>query len=181
MGISRSITDRKQAELLLKRFNEELESQVRSRTAELERINTLFEDEIIQRTQAEERVRASLNEREILLREIHHRVRNNLQIILSLIHLQSRNIKDPNLLGIMGDFQNRIEAMAYVHERMYRADDISRIDLSDIVTFLGRSLFTSFKVDHQHIRLNVEIKDLQITLESAIPLSLIMNELISTQ
>jgi two-component sensor histidine kinase len=115
----------------------------------------------------------------VLLREIHHRVRNNLQIILSLIRLQSRNIKDQKLLETMGEFQNRIMAMAHVHERMYRAEDVSRIDLSEIVTFLGTSLFASYKVNPQHIRLNVEIKDLLITLDTAIPLSLIFNELIS--
>jgi PAS domain S-box-containing protein len=179
IGISRSITDRKQAEILLKRFNSELELQVRSRTIDLERLNTMLEAEVIQRTMAEDSIRNSLNERELLLREIHHRVRNNLQIILSLINLQSRNIKDPNLLNTMGDFQNRIKAMAHVHERMCLVDDIARIDLSEIVTFLGTSLFRSYKVDPQHIRLNVEMKDLHITIDSAIPLSLIINELIS--
>ena len=179
LGISRNITDRKQAELLLKRSNEELESQVCLRTIELERINTLLENEVIQRTRAEESVRKSLNERELLLSEIHHRVRNNLQIILSLISLKSRNIKDQKLLETMGEFQNRIIAMAHVHERMCRAEDISRIDLSEIVTFLGTSLFKSYKVDPQHIRLNVEMKDLQITIDSAIPISLIISELIS--
>jgi PAS domain S-box-containing protein len=179
IGISRRITDRKQAELLLKRFNEELEWQVRLRTAELEHTNTLLEAAIIQRTLAEESVRKSLNERELLLREIHHRVKNNLQIILSLISLQSRNIKDQKILETMGEFQNRIMAMAHVHEKMCRAEDISRIDLSEIVTFLGSSLFKSFKVDPQHIRLNVEMKDLQITIDSAIPINLIINELVS--
>ena len=179
IGISRSITDRKQAELLLKRFNEELESQVRSRTIDLERLNTLLGNEVIQRTQAEESVRKSLHEREHLLREIHHRVKNNLQIILSLISLQSRNIKDQKLLETMREFQNRIMAMAHVHARMCRADDISRIDMSELCTFLTTSLFRSYKVDPRHIRLNVEMKDLPVTLESAIPLSLIINELIS--
>jgi PAS domain S-box-containing protein len=179
LAISRNITDRKQAELLLKHFNEELESQVRSRTVELERINTLLEDEVIQRTRAEESVLKSLHERELLLREIHHRVKNNLQVIISLIGLQSRNIEDPRLLDTMEDFQNRIMAMAHVHERMCYAEDISRIDLSEIVTFMGTGLFKSYEVDPRHVRLNVEMKDLQITIDTAIPISLIINELIS--
>jgi two-component sensor histidine kinase len=139
----------------------------------------MLEAEVIQRTMAEDSIRNSLNERELLLREIHHRVRNNLQIILSLINLQSRNINDPGLLDTMGDFQNRIRAMAHVHERMYHADDIGRIDLSEIVTFLRTSLFRSYKIDPHHIRLNVEMKNLQITIDTAIPLSLILNELIT--
>ena len=179
IGISRGITDRKEAEVLLKRFNEELELKVSVRTAELIRTNELLEAAIIQRTLAEERVRKSLNERELLLREVHHRVRNNLQIILSLISLQSRNIKDPHLLDTLGEFQNRIMAMAHVHERMCRADDVSRIDLSELVTFMGTRLCESYKVDPQQIRLNVEIKDLHIAIDSAIPVSLIINELIS--
>ncbi|MDO9035166.1 MAG: PAS domain S-box protein [Methanoregula sp.] len=178
MGISRSITDRKHAEMLLKRFNEELESKVRLRTSELEYNNALLENEVIQRTRAEESVRKSLNERELLLREIHHRVRNNFQIILSLISLQSRNIKDQKILETIGEFQNRIVAMAHVHDKMYSADDISSIDLSEICTFLGMNLFKSYKVDPQQIRFNIEMKDLLITIESAIPLSLIINELI---
>jgi PAS domain S-box-containing protein len=179
VAIYHDITERKQAEEQLKHFNEELESQVRSRTVELERLNILLRDEVIQRTGAEERVLKSLKERELLLSEVHHRVGNNLQIMLSLIRLQSQNIKDPGLLDTMGDFQNRIRAMAYVHERMYRAEDISRIDLSEICTFVGTSLFKSYKVDPQHIRLNVEMKDLQVGIDYAIPISLIINELVS--
>jgi len=179
IAIIRDISDLKRAEEQLKHFNEELESQVRSRTAELERTNTLLEDWVIQRTRVEESVRKSLNEREILLREIHHRVKNNLQVILSLIRLQSRTIKDPYLLDTLGDFQNRIMAMAHVHERMCLSEDISRIDLSEIVTFLGTSLFASYEADPRQIRLNVEMKDLQVTIDTAIPISLIINELIS--
>jgi PAS domain S-box-containing protein len=157
-GFAHDITERKKTEERLKKFNEELERGIAERTA---------------------RINASLEEKVVLLREIHHRVRNNLQIILSLISLQSRNIKDQKVLDTMGEFQNRIMAMAHVHERMCRADDISRIDLSEIVTFLGTSLFKSYKVNPQHIRLNVEMQDLQITIDSAIPISLIINELVS--
>jgi PAS domain S-box-containing protein len=154
----RDITERKRTEEQLKHFNEELEKRIADRTQKLN---------------------ASLAEKALLLREIHHRVRNNLQIILSLIRLQSRSIKDPKLLETMEETQNRIMAMAHVHERMCRAENISRIDLSELVTFLGTHLFKSYKVDPQHIRLNVEIKDLYITIDSAIPISLIINELIS--
>ena len=157
-GANQDITERKQAEEKLKRFNEELEQQVGQRT---------------------EQINASLQEKVLLLREIHHRVKNNLQIILSLISLQSRNIKDQKVLDTMGEFQNRIMAMAHIHERMCRAEDISRINLSEIVTFLGSSLFKFYKVNPEVIRLNVELKGIQISINSAIPISLIINELIS--
>jgi PAS domain S-box-containing protein len=157
-GILVDITERKQAEEQLRQFAEELEQKAADRTAQLN---------------------ASLKERETLLKEIHHRVKNNLQIILSLISLQSRNIKDQKLLETMGEFQNRILAMAHIHERMCRAEDISRINLSEIVTFLGTSLFKFYKVNPEVIRLNVELKGIQISINSAIPISLIINELIS--
>jgi PAS domain S-box-containing protein len=156
--IVRDISDLKRTEMRLKHFNEELEKGIADRTGKL---NALLEEKVF------------------LLREVHHRVKNNLQIMMSLIRLQSRTIKDPQFLDTMGEFQNRIMAMAHVHERMYHAEDISRIDLSEIVTFLGTSLFRSYNVDPQHIRLNVEMKDLQITIDTAIPISLIINELVS--
>jgi PAS domain S-box-containing protein len=156
--IVRDISDLKRTEVRLKHFNEELEKGIADRT---EKLNALLEEKVF------------------LLREVHHRVKNNLQIVMSLIRLQSRTIKDPQFLDTMGEFQNRIMAMAHVHGRMYHAEDISRIDLSEIVTFLGTSLFTSYNVDPQHIRLNVEMKDLQITIDTAIPISLIINELVS--
>jgi PAS domain S-box-containing protein len=158
VGNVHDITERKRIEEQLKHFNEELEKGIADRTQKLN---------------------VSLEEKALLLREIHHRVRNNLQIILSLIRLQSRNIKDQKLLETMKETQNRIMAMAHVHERMCRAENISRIDLSELVTFLGTHLFTSYNVDPQHIRLNVEMKDLQINIDTAIPISLIINELIS--
>jgi PAS domain S-box-containing protein len=158
IAIVRDISDLKRAEEQLKHFNEDLEKGIADRT---EKLNDLLEEKVL------------------LLREVHHRVKNNLQIILSLIRLQSRTIKDPQFLDTMGEFQNRIMAMAHVHERMYRAEDISRIDLAEIVTFLGKSLFKTYKADPQHIRLNIEMNDIQIPITSAIPISLIMNELIS--
>jgi PAS domain S-box-containing protein len=154
----RNISDRKRAEEVLLKFNAELEQRVKERT---------------------EQINASLEEKVVLLREVHHRVKNNLQIILSLIKLQSRNIKDPDLKNIMEEFQNRIMAMAHVHERMCLADDISRINLSEIIRFMGRNLFQFYNVNPHLIRLNVEMKDLQITIDSAIPISLIINELLS--
>jgi len=154
----KDITERKQAEEQMRQFAEGLEQKVADRTAQLN---------------------VSLKERGTLLKEIHHRVKNNLQVILSLISLQSRNIKDRKLLDILGEFQNRIMAMAHVHERMCRAEDISRIDLSEIVTFLGTSLFKFYKVNPEVIRLNVELKDIQISINTAIPISLIINELLS--
>jgi PAS domain S-box-containing protein len=158
IAITRDISDLKHAEEQLKHFNEDLERGIADRT---------------------EKLNASLEEKVLLLREVHHRVNNNLQIILSLIRLQSRITKDHHLLDTMGEFQNRIMAMAHVHEKIYRAEDISRIDLYEIVTFLGASLFKSYKVDPHHIRLNVEMKDLQITIDSAVPICLIINELVS--
>jgi PAS domain S-box-containing protein len=158
VGFFTDITERKKAEDFLKHFNEDLEHQVKSRTNELN---------------------ASLEEKVVLLREVHHRVKNNLQIILSLIKLQSKNIKDPLFLDTMGEFQNRIIAIAHIHEKMTLSDNISKIDLSEIIAYLGKSLFIAYNVDPRLIRLNVQIKDLKISIDAAIPVSLITNELIT--
>jgi PAS domain S-box-containing protein len=179
LSVIRNITERKRADETIRAFSEDLERKVIERTSELSDVNLKLVTEIGIRINAEKQLTKTVGEKEVLLREVHHRVKNNLQIILSLIDLQSRNIKDQKLLETMGEFQNRIIAMAHVHERMCRADDISRIDLSEIVIFLGTALFKSYKVDPHHIRLNVEMKDLQITIDSAIPISLIINELVS--
>ncbi|WAC05309.1 MAG: PAS domain S-box protein [Methanoregula sp.] len=158
IAIIRDISELKRAEEQLRHFNEELEKGIAERT---------------------EKLNASLEEKVLLLREVHHRVNNNLQIILSLIRLQSRTIKDPQFLDTMGEFHNRIMAMAHVHERIYSSENISRIGLSEIVRFLGTSLFRTYNADPQQIRLNIETNNIQVPVTSAIPLSLILNELIS--
>ena len=136
-------------------------------------------EDITQRKQAEEQIKAALKEKEVLLREIHHRVKNNLQIVSSLLRLQSRYTKDKQILDIFKASQSRIESMAFIHEKLYQSKDLARIDFTDYVNTLVRNLFTTYGVSTARIKLNIDIKHVSLPLDKAIPCGLIINELVS--
>ncbi len=136
-------------------------------------------EDITRRKQAEEQIKASLKEKEVLLREIHHRVKNNMQIISSLLRLQSRYTKDKQILDIFKASQNRIETMAFIHEKLYQSQDLARVDFTDYVNTLTRNLFTTYGVSTARIKLNIDIKNVSLPLDNAIPCGLIINELVS--
>jgi len=137
------------------------------------------QQEITRRKEAEELIKASLKEKEVLLKEIHHRVKNNLQVVSSLLYLQSETISDPDLLGLLQDSQNRVRSMALVHERLYQADDLSRIDFSEYVRELASHLIKSYSVDVSAITLRIDADDIALDVDTAVPCGLIVNELIS--
>ncbi|MDP2796643.1 MAG: histidine kinase dimerization/phosphoacceptor domain -containing protein [Methanoregula sp.] len=135
--------------------------------------------DITERKQAEERIVQSLNEKELLLKEIHHRVKNNLQIIISLINLQMRKHEDPQLKQVMAETQNRIRAMAFVHEKLYTSADLARIDLESYVKYLTTQLFTFFEVRLKTIGVLIDASNIFVDVNTAIPLGLVINELVS--
>jgi len=179
LAIIRDITERKKAELLLRSYNVDLEKGVVERTASLHRITELLQKEVLQHEMAEKKIQESLNEKDILFKEVHHRVKNNMQIIISLLNLQSRTIDDPVVLKTIKESQNRIRAMALVHERLYRSGDISRIDLKDYIQFLARELFSFYGVKSQLIRFTINAPAINVNIDTAIPVGLMVNELIS--
>ncbi|MCZ7402759.1 MAG: PAS domain S-box protein [Candidatus Methanoperedens sp.] len=134
--------------------------------------------DITERKHAEEQIKASLKEKEILLKEIHHRVKNNMQVISSLLGLASINIKDEKYVEIFRDSQNRINSMALIHENLYRSKDLAKIDLNKYIRELANSLFQYSKVAGR-IELFLDIENVSLGIDLAIPCGLIINELIT--
>ncbi|MFN6530423.1 PAS domain S-box protein [Nostoc sp. ChiSLP03a] len=133
-----------------------------------------------ERKQWEEQIQASLLEKEVLLKEIYHRVKNNLQVISSLLNLQSAYIKDKEDLIIFQQSQQRIASMALVHEKLYQSQDLARINFGEYIRDLVASLFTAYEVNEDAIALTINTEDcIFLGLDTAIPCSLIIHELVS--
>jgi PAS domain S-box-containing protein len=135
--------------------------------------------EATEREEAQKQIVNSLEEKNVLLREIHHRVKNNMQIISSLLSLQSSNIEDQNMRDIFNESQNRVKSMSMIHEQLYQTDDLAKIDFKIYVNGLIKNLFQIFSPDWPRIRWVVDIDKVKLNLESAIPCGLIINELVS--
>ena len=134
--------------------------------------------DITERKAAEEMLKASLQEKEILLKEVHHRVKNNLQVVSSLLSLQSECIKDKQTVEMFRESQNRIKSMALIHEKLYRSKDISKINFSEYIRSLSGNLVRSYETV-SGVRLNLNVEDIYLGIDSAIPCGLIINELVS--
>jgi two-component sensor histidine kinase len=134
--------------------------------------------EASKRKKAEEDLKASLKEKEILMKEIHHRAKNNLTIISSLLNLQSRHINDKEALGVFRESQNRARSMALIHEKLYRSDDLRKIDFGEYIRSLTIELFNSYRAS-QGIELNMDIANINLDINTAVPLALIVNEIVT--
>jgi len=135
--------------------------------------------DITERKRTEEQIKASLREKEVLLKEIHHRVKNNMQVIISLLNLQSKHVKDKHDLEIFKDSQNRIKSMALIHDKLYQSKDLASIDFAEYTENLVSHLFNTYSVSSSAIKLVADIKDVALDINTAIPCGLIINELIS--
>jgi PAS domain S-box-containing protein len=135
--------------------------------------------DITERVRAEEQIRVSLKEKEVLLQEIHHRVKNNLQVISSLLSLQSQRIQDASLLEMFHESQNRVRSMALIHEKLYRSPDLAQINFGEYIRELVSFLFRSYSASTRRISLKVQVDDVPLGIDSAVPCGLLLNELIS--
>jgi two-component sensor histidine kinase len=135
----------------------------------------------LERKSAEERLQASLREKEVLLREIHHRVKNNLQVVHSLLYLQANAIAgevDPLALDAFRHSQARIKSMAAIHDRLYRAVDLARIDFDDYLHALIPDLLRLYP-GSERIAVHMVASGTRLTIDTAIPCGLIVNELVT--
>lgn len=128
---------------------------------------------------AQQHVNHSLQEKEVLLKEIHHRVKNNLQIISSLLNLQSGQVQDDVALDLLRDSQNRVRSMALIHEKLYQSPNLARIDFADYIRHLSRYLFQSYDAYAAGIGLEIEAEEAFLNIDTAVPCGLILNELVS--
>jgi PAS domain S-box-containing protein len=135
--------------------------------------------DISDRKREEERLRAALKEKEILLGEIHHRVKNNLQIVHSLLDLQSASISDPAAVEMLRDGQNRIRSMALIHQLLYFSKDFARVDFATFLDNLIPTLVSSYAIESDRFTISINAADGQLPLNAAVPCGLIANELIS--
>lgn len=120
-----------------------------------------------------------LKDKEMLMKEIHHRVKNNLMIISSLLSLQSKYIKDEDARGIFKESQNRAKSMALIHERLYRSSDLKSIDFPDYLRSLTRDLFDTYLTERGRVRLEMDVDNVMMDVNNAVPLGLIINEMVT--
>jgi two-component sensor histidine kinase/PAS domain-containing protein len=136
-------------------------------------------DDILERKLLEEQIQSSLSEKEILLKEIHHRVKNNLQVVSSILKMQSKQVNDELSIKIFKESQDRITSMALVHEQLYRSDNLAAINFGDYIKELIHSLQYSFGSSINRIHINIETQDQFLGVDTAIPCGLVINELIT--
>ena len=135
--------------------------------------------DITDRQQADEQIKASLREKEVMLREIHHRVKNNMQIILSLLRIQSRAVKDRRTREMFKQSQNRIRSMALIHEALYKSKDLAMIDIADYISRMTTHLLSIYREDLGEIEIKQEAEGVFLDINRAIPCGLIISELVS--
>jgi PAS domain S-box-containing protein len=133
--------------------------------------------DITERKRAEELLTASLREKEVLLKEIHHRVKNNLQIISSLLDLQSYAVDSEPVRAMLRESQNRVRSMAIIHEQLYQADNLARIDMARYVEDLTSYLLRSYTTEDDNVGVRIDIPTLWLNIDTVIPCGLIINEL----
>jgi PAS domain S-box-containing protein len=151
---------------------------IRNESGQVYRVAGIAED-ITDRKRTEEQIRASLAEKEVLLKEVHHRVKNNLQVISSLLELQSKQIKDAKALELFRESQDRIRSIAVIHEQLYRSPSLAQVDFSEYLQRLTAMLYRSHVTQPSVIRLGTQVERVFLRLQTAIPLGLITHELVS--
>lgn len=138
-----------------------------------------LKDDITKEKKINEKLSQSLKEKELMLKEIHHRVKNNLQIVISLLNLQSASVDDVKLKNQLTISQNRVRSMALIHQHLYRSGDLSRIDMDEYILSLSSQLLSAFADHKDSMKITVDAKDIFFSIETAVPFGLLINELIT--
>jgi two-component sensor histidine kinase len=155
------------------------DAQTRRQREQAEKALSTSEQKLTAQGAALERQTALLLQRETMLREIHHRVKNNMQVMSSLLSLQSRAASNPAISRLLEENQNRIQSMALLHEILYQSEDLALVDFSKYVRRMVEYLFRSYGVNNRQIRLHTELDAVGIELDDALPCALLISEVIS--
>lgn len=135
--------------------------------------------DITDKKETELEITKSLQEKEVLLKEVHHRVKNNLQVISSILNLQSSYVKDQKTLDILRESQNRVKSMSFIHESLYRSKDFSQVNFSDYLNNLINNVIHTFLLPDKDVMLETDLGAVNLNLDQAIPCGLILNELLT--
>jgi two-component sensor histidine kinase len=183
--------DRMQAEVLLRasevaRANEKLKGAQKTlelRERELALLNQSLEERVRERTfelqASNERLASEMQEKVTLLSEIHHRVKNNLQIISSLLDLQSMQVTDPKVRAMLQNGMHRIQSMALIHQTLYQSKEFARVAFDEVLNTVASNVASSCGIDENRIQLEIRTAPLKLPISTAIPCGLIVNELIT--
>ena len=136
-------------------------------------------EDITKRKKAEDQIKKNLEEKEVLLKEVHHRVKNNMQVIMSLLRLQTNYITDKHAKSLFKDSQSRVASMALIHEKLYKSKNLSSIDFNEYLRDLTQTLIQSYNIGHKMIRFELKIENVFLNINQAIPCGLIINELVT--
>jgi two-component sensor histidine kinase len=135
--------------------------------------------DITERKQTEEKIQASLQEKEVLLREVHHRVKNNMGVISGLLNLKASSSENPEVIRIMQESNRQIQSMALIHEKLYGEKDWTSIDLGSYTADMVRNLSEFYAGGLSDIDTKIEAKGIRLSIDKAVPIGLILNELVS--
>jgi len=164
---------------LLALTNTKLEEEVSLRTAEILETNKELRKEIEMRKEAGKKLEESLDEKNEMLQEIHHRVNNNLQIIASILNMQRRTAVEEESLNMFKNTHDRVLSMSLVHGQSYLSENFALLDLNKYVRSLVISIFSSYNISYSRIKPIIEIEDIKINVNTAIPCGLLINEIVT--
>ncbi len=135
--------------------------------------------DVTEKKEADEQLRASLREKEVLLKEIHHRVKNNLQVITSLLNIQTQYLRNTEAREVLDDVRNRVHSIAAIHEMLYESGDLSRIDFEAYLRQIASDLIAFYGIDGDRIRVVIDAQPVKLNISQAVPCGLIVSELLT--
>jgi two-component sensor histidine kinase/HAMP domain-containing protein len=171
--------ERDRANAALERARDELEDTVALRTEQYRSANEALEREFTRLREAEARISRALAEKETLLREVHHRVKNNLQVVHSLLSLQARPGDGSAASLLLEDARQRVRTIALVHESLYQSNDLADVPAAEFLERVAQNVASVFHASAEDIRLTVQADDIRLDVDQAVPLGLIINELVT--